>query len=83
MRYFERLSDEFRGISEARVKNVDRKQDIGTLNGNVREAMIGAANQTMIREAGTKRRKLVPRWNDECREAIKKQNKAFKELEKK
>lgn len=46
----------------------------------MREAIFGAARQTIIRKEGMKRRKLVPWWNDECSEVIRKHNKAFKVL---
>lgn len=46
----------------------------------MREAIFGAARQTIIKKEGMKRRKLVPWWNDECSEVIRKHNKAFKVL---
>lgn len=46
----------------------------------MREAIIRAANQTIIRKGGIKRQKLVPWWNDKCSEVIRKCNKAFKVL---
>lgn len=52
------------------LKILKKEQDIGIFNENVREAIIGAANQTIIRKGGMKRRKLVPWWNDECSEVI-------------
>lgn len=72
--------DKFREISESNLKNINREQDVELLNGNVREAIIGSARQTIVRKEGMKRRKLVPWWNDECRDVIRKRNKAFKVL---
>lgn len=52
--------------------------DIEELNNIIINIIYESAEETIGKTSGAKKRKMVPWWSDECREAVKNRNKAFK-----
>ena len=51
-------------------------------NNKVVAGIIQSAEKTIVKSTGSKRKKNVPRWDENCREAVKSRNKAFRQLKK-
>ena len=60
--------------------NVDGFTDVEVFNDEVVSAIIQAAEASIPKSAGRGTRKSVPWWNEECSEAIKVRNKAYKQV---
>lgn len=52
--------------------------DIDELNKMIINTIYESAEETIGKTSGAKKKKMVPWWSDECREAVKNRNKALK-----
>lgn len=69
----------FTFISDRNMSQVEVIDDVDELTENVSIAMVEAAKASIAEwRPGSKKRKLVPWWTDECTQAISSRNKAFK-----
>lgn len=53
---------------------------VDVINDNIIAGIIGGASQTIPNGTGNNTKKLVPLWSEECKEAVKSRNRAFKLL---
>lgn len=71
----------FTFISDRNMSQVEVIDDVDEFNENVSIAMVEAAKASIAESRpGSKKRKLVPWWTDECTQAISSRNKAFKDF---
>ena len=62
-------------------KNLDRVNDnmeVEMMDRDIKQGIISAANRYIPKSSGRKKNKLVPWWDEKCKQAIKSRNKAFK-----
>lgn len=74
--------EKYRRISEQEMGKIEVKGEVDKVNKDICNAIMLAANQTIPKKKGRRKKKMVPRWTKECEEAIKCRNKAFKTLKK-
>lgn len=70
----------FSVMCESEMEKVNMDVNVDELNCCLCSAIVSAAKQTIRKKEGKKKRKIVPWWGDECTNAIRKRNKAFKAL---
>jgi hypothetical protein len=68
--------------SEQKLSQVDLNSDIETVNEGIRGAIIGSARQVIPMGTGGRKSNTAPWWSEECREAVKSRNSAFRMLHK-
>lgn len=54
--------------------------DVDVFNDELVSAIIQAAEISIPKTAGKRSRKSVPWWNEKCNQAVRKRNKAFKQV---
>ena len=69
-------------VSEENMLRIEKHDDVDILNEEVSSAMYEAAMESIPRSKGKMRRKAVPWWTEQCSDAVKQRNKAFRELKK-
>ncbi len=74
--------NKFRMHCEGKLKVVNVNQPSNDLNKEITNSIVEAARESIPKRAGSKRKKLVPLWTQECTKAIQSRNKAFKDLKK-
>ncbi len=72
--------DKFQRLSEETVNEIDMCGDIDEINKQVTSAIIKAAERAIPRSKNEKNRRLVPWWMEECRQAVRNRNRAFREV---
>jgi len=55
-------------------------EDIEELNNLIVNIIHNSAEEIIGKTSGVKKKKMVPWWSNECREAVKNRNKAFKAI---
>ena len=72
----------FQIISEGRCVKLlgENMINVEEMNGKLVTALIQTAEETIPKSRGSKREKSVPWWDDNCSKAIKKRNRAFRQL---
>uniref|UniRef100_A0A8C2BUC3 Reverse transcriptase domain-containing protein n=1 Tax=Cyprinus carpio TaxID=7962 RepID=A0A8C2BUC3_CYPCA len=58
----------------------DRSCDVDELNSKITNVLCEAAEEVIGKSSGMRKRKMVPWWSDECKEAVKFRNKAFRNV---
>lgn len=66
------------GISEQRMSRLCTNGDVDGLNGDVRNMILEAASEIILKSKGIMKTKLVPWWTEECKIAVESWNKAFR-----
>lgn len=70
--------DKFQKLSEETVTRIDMSGSIEDANRQVTSAIIMAAEEAIPKGKNKGNRKLVPWWNEECHQAVRTRNKAFR-----
>lgn len=71
---WEKLQEE----SDRYLNQIDYNDDIETLESKIKNGIITAAMKSIPKSKGNVKRKTVPWWDEECKEAVRNRNKAFK-----
>ena len=58
----------------------DRSSDVDELNSKITNILCEAAEEVIGKSSGMRKRKMVPWWSDDCKEAVKSRNKAFRNI---
>lgn len=72
--------EKFREVSDDMLADIDISTDVETLSLNITAGILSAAVSTIPRTKPRELGKIVPWWNNECRQVVKGRNKAFKVL---
>ena len=72
--------DSFLLHSEQNMMSIEETGDVNIFNEMVSSAIYEAAIGSIPRSKGKMRRKAVPWWTEQCSDAVKKRNKAFRDL---
>lgn len=70
--------DKFQKLSEETVTRIDMSGSIEDANRQVTSAIIRAAEEAIPKGKNKGNQKLVPWWNEECHQAVRTRNKAFR-----
>ncbi len=70
--------DKFQKLNEEAIIKIDLSEDIDEMNNQITSTIIMAAENSIPRSSNRKERKLVPWWTEECQQAVKNRNKAFR-----
>ena len=72
--------DKFQKISEETLTRINCSADIDEINSQITTATIEAAMESIPRSKNGRNKKLVPWWTEECGQAVKNRNRAFKQV---
>lgn len=70
--------ENFQEESDRYLNQIDYNDDIETLESKIKNGIITAAMKSIPKSKGNVKRKTVPWWDEECKEAVRNRNKAFK-----
>lgn len=70
----------FEHLSDIGMNQINVNKDVEVLNDSMSRVITETAKQSILERSGLKKKKLVPWWTAECKQAIKSRNAAFKEL---
>ena len=65
---------------DSRLRQMDDSLSVDRINSILVEGVMGAAEKAIYRSKGGRKGKIVPWWDDKCREAIKDRNRAFRRV---
>lgn len=72
--------DKFQKLSEETVTMIDISGELDEINNQMTTAIIMAAEGSIPRSKNRGNRKLVPWWTEECRQAVRNRNRAFRQV---
>lgn len=70
--------EHFQRESDRCLSQIEYNDDIETLENKIKKGIITAAMESIPKSKGKVKRKIVPWWDEECKEAVRNRNKAFK-----
>lgn len=70
--------EKFLDISDKYLSQIHEGMNIETMDSKLKQGLILAAIESIPKSKGRTGQKVVPWWDDECKEAVKNRNKAFK-----
>lgn len=60
--------EKFKGESDEYLNKINRNTDLETLDREIREGIVTAALRSIPKSKGKIKRKVVPWWDDKCKE---------------
>lgn len=70
--------DKFQILNEEAIMRMEVSEDVDELNNQFTSAIIIAAESSIPKSKNRRKRKLVPWWTEECQQAVRDGNKAFR-----